>query len=121
MHLTVHLVREVNICGLICLRWMYLFERDMKVLKGYVTNCNRLEGCNVQNCVTEEVIEFCPYFLSDVDKIGISFNKNMFSIDEINVRKLLSEKWVENIDREMWKQANRCALHNIDEVHPCVE
>ncbi|KAL4025913.1 hypothetical protein IC575_014319 [Cucumis melo] len=31
VHLTVHLVREVKLCGPIYLRWMYPFERFMKV------------------------------------------------------------------------------------------
>ena len=36
LHLTVHLVREVRLCGPVYMRWMYPFERYMKVLKGYV-------------------------------------------------------------------------------------
>ena len=36
VHLTIHLVREVRLCGLVYLRWIYPFERFMKVLKGYV-------------------------------------------------------------------------------------
>lgn len=35
IHLCVHLVREVKLCGPVYLRWMYPFERYMKVLKGY--------------------------------------------------------------------------------------
>ncbi|RVW43644.1 hypothetical protein CK203_097059 [Vitis vinifera] len=34
LHLTIHLVREVRLCGPVYLRWMYPFERFMKVLKG---------------------------------------------------------------------------------------
>ena len=33
VHLTVHLVREVQLCGPVYLRWMYHFERFMKILK----------------------------------------------------------------------------------------
>ena len=33
VHLTVHVVRHVRLCGPIYLRWMYPFERFMKVLK----------------------------------------------------------------------------------------
>ena len=33
VHLTVHVVRNVRLCGPIYLRWMYPFERFMKVLK----------------------------------------------------------------------------------------
>ena len=36
IHLTVPLVRGVRLYGLIYFRWMYPFERFMKVLKGYV-------------------------------------------------------------------------------------
>ncbi|KAI5340561.1 hypothetical protein L3X38_019835 [Prunus dulcis] len=45
VHLVVHLVREVRLCGPVYFRWMYPFERYMKVLKGYVQNRTRPEGC----------------------------------------------------------------------------
>jgi hypothetical protein len=45
IHLTVHLTREVKLCGPICFGWMYPFERCMKVIKGHVRNRNRREGC----------------------------------------------------------------------------
>lgn len=35
-HLLLHVVDELDVCGLIHNRWMYLVERMMKVLKGYV-------------------------------------------------------------------------------------
>jgi hypothetical protein len=44
IHLTVHLVREVELCGPVCFRWMYPFERYMKVCKGYVSLCKVYEG-----------------------------------------------------------------------------
>ncbi|KAL0536463.1 hypothetical protein IC582_025412 [Cucumis melo] len=40
VHLVVHLVREVKLCGSVYLRWMYPFERYMKVLKSFVRNRN---------------------------------------------------------------------------------
>ena len=36
LHLTMHLVRGVKLCGLVYLRWMHPCERFMKVLKEYV-------------------------------------------------------------------------------------
>ena len=45
LHLIVHLIREVRLCGPVYFRWMYPFERYMKVLKGYVHDHNRLKGC----------------------------------------------------------------------------
>ena len=38
VHLVVHLVRKVRLCGPMYLRWMYPVERYMKILKGYVKN-----------------------------------------------------------------------------------
>ncbi|CAM8947131.1 unnamed protein product [Rhodiola kirilowii] len=38
VHLTIHLVRELRILGPVHMRWMYPFERCMKVLKSYVRN-----------------------------------------------------------------------------------
>jgi hypothetical protein len=44
--------------GLVFLHQMYPFERSMIVLKKYVHNRSRPEGCMVQDWATEEVIEF---------------------------------------------------------------
>ncbi|KAI5349182.1 hypothetical protein L3X38_002069 [Prunus dulcis] len=45
VHLVVHLVREVRLCGPVYFRWMYPFERYMKALKGNVQNRTHPEGC----------------------------------------------------------------------------
>ena len=70
----VHLVREVRLCGPVYFRWMYLFERFMKVLKGYVRNHTR----PVAECyIVEEGIKFCTEYLSNVDAIGIPSSSNI--------------------------------------------
>ncbi|GJW26314.1 putative transposon, En/Spm-like protein [Tanacetum coccineum] len=58
IHLTVHLTREVKLCGPICFRWMYPFERCMKVIKEHVQNRNKPEGCIAEETIAEETIEF---------------------------------------------------------------
>lgn len=45
VHLTVHIVHEVRLCGPIYLRWMYPFKRNIKTLNRYVCNRYRPEGC----------------------------------------------------------------------------
>jgi hypothetical protein len=40
MHLLVHLVDELAICGPIHMRWMYPIEHYLKTLKGYVCTTN---------------------------------------------------------------------------------
>ena len=57
IHLTVHLVRKIRLCGILYLRWMYTFKRFMKILKGYVRNWPRPEGCIVEYYIVKEAIE----------------------------------------------------------------
>ena len=46
VYLTMHLVREVKLCGPIYFRGMYPFKRFLKDLKGNVRNKNRPE-CSI--------------------------------------------------------------------------
>jgi hypothetical protein len=71
VHLTVHLVREVRLCGPVFYRWMYPFERFMKVLKGYVRNRYHPEGCIAESYIGEESVEFCSEFLKQCSAIGV--------------------------------------------------
>ncbi|CAL2237883.1 unnamed protein product [Prunus armeniaca] len=45
--------------------------RYMKVLKGYVQNRARPEGCIVEWYIAEEVVEFCTEHLFDVSTVGV--------------------------------------------------
>ncbi|KAA0054101.1 hypothetical protein E6C27_scaffold131G00070 [Cucumis melo var. makuwa] len=71
VHLVVHLVREAKLCGPVYFWWMYPFERYMKVLKSFVRNRNRPEGCIAKAQVCEEAVQFCSDFLSRLDPIGL--------------------------------------------------
>ncbi|XP_060960851.1 uncharacterized protein LOC133031383 [Cannabis sativa] len=72
IHLMVHLVREARLCGPVWARWMYPFERNMKVLKSYVRNHYRPEACMVECYKSEEAVEFCSEYMAGVEAIGIS-------------------------------------------------
>ncbi|GAU37881.1 hypothetical protein TSUD_395650 [Trifolium subterraneum] len=71
VHLIVHLVREIRLCGPVYLRWMYPVERYMKILKGYMKNQNRPEASIVEKYIAEEAIEFCSDYMSEANAIGI--------------------------------------------------
>ena len=71
LHLTVHLVREVRLCGPVYMRLMYPFKRYMKVLKGYVRNRNHSKGYIAECYIAEEALEFYREYLSGIDAIGI--------------------------------------------------
>ena len=71
VHLTVHLVDQVRLYGPVHLCWMYPFERNMKLLKGYVRNHCRPEGCIAEYYVADEALEFCTEYLFNHDFIGL--------------------------------------------------
>nr|KAJ0206645.1 hypothetical protein LSAT_V11C500290410 [Lactuca sativa] len=76
VHLTVHLIREVKLCGPVCFRWMYPFERCMKVIKGHVRNKNKPEGCIAEENIAEETIEFLSEFQKNMNTVGIPLEKH---------------------------------------------
>ncbi|KAG7552219.1 Transposase-associated domain [Arabidopsis thaliana x Arabidopsis arenosa] len=63
VHLCVHLGREARLGGPVHFRWMYPFERYMKVLKDFVRNPARPEGCIAESYLAKECMEFCSAFL----------------------------------------------------------
>ena len=119
IHLTVHIVREVKLCGPIYLRWMYPFERFMKVIKNSVRNRYRPEGCIAESYLIEEAIEFCSDFLSGVDPIGT--RKSQDHLDTSNIGRPLSMGVPFKPEQELLRQAHRYVLENTIDVQPYME
>ncbi|XP_020239246.1 uncharacterized protein LOC109818226 [Cajanus cajan] len=71
IHLIVHLVREIRLCGPVYLLWMFPVECYMKILKGYSKNPYRPEASIVERYIAEEAIEFCLYYMSKAKPVGI--------------------------------------------------
>ena len=111
VHLTVHLLREVQLCGPVYLRWMYSFERFMKNLKGYVRNHNRPKGCIAECYIAEEAVEYCSEYLSNVKAVGIpSIRKECDGQESIG--KPLSSSHVFRVDAKELEQAHLYVLEN---------
>ncbi|XP_071918736.1 uncharacterized protein [Coffea arabica] len=72
MHLMVHLPAEAILGGPAQYRWMFPFERHMAVLKSYVGNKARPEGCIAERYIDKECLTFCSMYLDNIDTI---FNK----------------------------------------------
>ncbi|XP_042453932.1 uncharacterized protein LOC122038310 [Zingiber officinale] len=89
LHLTVHLIHEVQLCGPVYFRWMYPFERYMKVLKSYVGSRKYPEGCIVRRYAAEEAVEFCSEYLNDLDPVGVAAE-----IDSCNGGMTSSLRWL---------------------------
>ncbi|XP_062028678.1 uncharacterized protein LOC133744616 [Rosa rugosa] len=115
IHLTVHLVREVELCGPVFFRWMYPFERYMKTLKGYVRNRNHPEGCIAESYVVEEAVEFCSdRILSGENTVGIP---SVGIFDESCTKPLSGATVVSIYGREL-ELAHLCVLQNTEEARP---
>ncbi|XP_057453002.1 uncharacterized protein LOC130744857 [Lotus japonicus] len=113
-HLIVHLVREIRLCGPVCLRWMYPVERYMKILKGYTMNPYRPEASIVERYIAEEAIEFCSNYLSEVDAIGVPKSRHDGRCEGMGTQGL-------NVKCMTWKvlhPAHLYILNNTDEVQP---
>lgn len=78
VHLCIHLVEELFICGPIHIRWMYPFERYYKTLKGYVRNHAKPEGCMAKGY---EISEACG-FASEYLQAGQSSFKRVWNGEE---------------------------------------
>ncbi|XP_042449045.1 uncharacterized protein LOC122033970 [Zingiber officinale] len=117
LHLTVHLVREVQLCGPVYFRWMYPFERCMKVLKSYVGSRKYPEGCIVRRYAAEEAVEFCSEYLNDLDPVGVpkSLRDPNASIPGFSASN--SSIIVQQIDLQ---QAHLTVLENTEEISPYI-
>ena len=117
VHLVVHLVKETQLCGPAYMRWMYPVERYMKILKGYVKNRSRPEGCMVERYIVEEAIEFCTEYLSNVQSIGLPKSQ---LVEKKEGKNLIGNKIVA-VSRVERDQVHLYVLHNENEVEPYVE
>ncbi|KAL5540395.1 hypothetical protein UlMin_042418 [Ulmus minor] len=112
VHLTVHLIHEVKLCGPVWFRWMYPFERYMKVLKSYVRKGNNVEGCIAECYIAEEALEYCAEYLKDVSAVGVPRNMNNLSSDDHGI----GAGNVKLVDLKLLNQAHQYVLENTNEV-----
>ena len=98
------------------LRWMYPFERFMKVLNSYVRNRNRSEGCIVECYIAEEAIEFCTEYLSNVDAIGIPIGPRI----DHKIGTPLPRRFVMKVDPITLLQAHHYVFENTTIVQPSI-
>ena len=116
IHLRVHLIDQVKLCGPIYLLWMYPFERDMKNLKGYVRSRKHPEGCIAENYIAEESLQFCAEYISNCQTIGISRNY----LHDFMIEKPLGGSNTKLIDASTLAQAHLCVLLNTIEIEPYI-
>nr|XP_017233155.1 PREDICTED: uncharacterized protein LOC108207204 [Daucus carota subsp. sativus] len=114
IHLTVHLVRELRLCGPVFYRWMFPFERFNKVLKSYVRNRYYPEGCIAESYLGEESVEFCSEFVRQ------SFMTAGLPKDKGKLSGPLSGVMVKSVDEKERDEAHLHVLQNNSEVYPYI-
>ena len=97
-------------------KYIFSFERNMKVLKGYVRNHNRPKGCIAECYVTKKAIEFCIEYLSNVKAVRIPRQKNYSKPD-----RPLSSGQVTTSNRDSLENAHLYVLRNTPKVDPYME
>ena len=117
VHLVVHLVREVKICGPVFFRWMYPFERFMKTLKSMVRSKSRPEACIIECYIAEEAVEFCSEYVARANVIGLSAPKN---ISDETGRGLFGPNML-HVSTDELNIAHLYVLRNMAVIQPYVE
>ena len=117
-HLLIHIVKAINILGPVFLHNMFSFERYMSVLKKYVRNRSRTEGCVAKGCGTEEVIEFCVDFIDDINPIGVPMSRHE---GRLKGKGILGKKFNMHIPESEIRKANLNVLQNSSLVAPYMD
>ncbi|KAK9289285.1 hypothetical protein L1049_017761 [Liquidambar formosana] len=122
VHLTIHLGREARLGGPVQYRWMYPFERYMKVLKGYVRNRARPEGCIAERYIDEECMKFCSGYVKNAAEIGVRHTRNEDFENEtiLEGRPILGGK-PKQLPNDLLQIAHLFVLFNSVEVEPFIE
>lgn len=94
----------------------------MKILKGYVRNRARAEGCIAERYLAEEYAMFCGKYVKKAAQIGSKHGRN----EEFENKFLLEGHPISGgklitLSDEMLKIAHRCILFNSSEVQPYIE
>lgn len=95
------------------------------ILKKYVRNRNRPEGCMAENYIAEEAIEFCSEYLSGLDAVGVPTSRNMTKEKDkdntISDGKPIGGITVGDVDDNDLERAHLYVLENTDDVLPYIE
>ena len=117
VHLCIHVVQELFICGPIHVRWMYPFERYYKTLKGYVRNHAKPEGCMAKGYEVSEACGFATEYIgqnqSSVKRVWDSEE------DPVMTDVMLEGKGKDRVLEEvLLEQMHDFVLDNVDIVEP---
>lgn len=67
VHCLVHLIDEMSLAGVASSRWMFFFERFMKVVKSFVHQKTRPEGSIAQGWLVQQTMFFATEYIAQID------------------------------------------------------
>jgi hypothetical protein len=67
----IYLADQIFVLGHMYMHYMYMYERHMVVMKGYVRNRAHPEGSMIEGYTTEVVIECYIDYMKDGNPIGV--------------------------------------------------
>ena len=90
----------------------------MAVLKKYVRNCSRPEGCIAKGYGTKEVIEFCIDFIDDLNPIGVLMSRHE---GRLKGKGILGKKSNMHLPESEIRKANFTVLQNSSLMTPYMD
>ncbi|XP_056698499.1 uncharacterized protein [Spinacia oleracea] len=117
VHLVVHLVREIKLCGPVFMRWAYPFERHMGCMQRKVRNPARPEASMIQGTVSAEIGAFIAEYMSRAEPIGLPKSRHEGRLEgkgTIGAKDISAP-----LEKQM--QAHLCVLQQLTEVSPYLE
>ncbi|KAL3678426.1 hypothetical protein R1sor_021382 [Riccia sorocarpa] len=106
IHLLVHLVREISLCGPVHGRWMYWLERYMKVMKDDVRQKAKSEGSMAEGHRLREAMFLCSNILEQLDP------RSAFMLREEEETHLTSRKLIGLGEKRRLTQIEMLQTHN---------
>ncbi|XP_026458487.1 uncharacterized protein LOC113359002 [Papaver somniferum] len=119
IHLKIHLAREVRLCGPVQYRWMYPFERYMKIFKEYVKNYAQPEACITECYLGMEYVRYLDVHTDKADEgeVNQSRNENI-QHHSTPAGRPISKGVQVYIGSDMLKIAHRYVLFNTTTINP---
>ncbi len=108
---------ELELCGLVYMRWMYLIERYLKTLKGFVQNKARSEGKMAEGYALEEALGFNTKYIHDF----IATKRQVWDDKEkphMNDEMLEGNGWPQIITTDLHDMAHSFVLQNVELMSP---
>lgn len=122
IHVLVHLVEEVEICGPVHARWMYWLERYMGTLKNLVKQRAHPEGSMAVGYLNYESMFFCSQILKEMD---IECDAGIVNDDTLEAREteeiLLGHAEKRRLTAVEFEQIHTFILHNSEILTPWLD